>query len=422
MPAVLAPTRAATFASLGLNDLLVRTLARRGMHEPFAIQTASIPDALAGRDVLGRAQTGSGKTLAFGLPMISRLAGERSLPKRPRGLVLVPTRELAAQVHDALAPLAQPLCLKMAVVVGGASMGKQIDALRRGVDIVVATPGRLEDLVSQRACDLSAVEITVLDEADHMSDLGFLPAVRRVLDQVRRDGQRLLFSATLDGQVQTVVDRYLSKPVTHTTTPTGVAITAMHHHVLVVAPGDKNTVTAEIANRDGRTLLFVRTKHRADRLTTQLRRLGVAAGSLHGGKTQSARTRTLAEFRQGLIPVLVATDVAARGIHVDDVDLVVHVDAAADHKDYLHRAGRTARAGAAGSVVTLVEPGADRAMEKLTRLAGVRARTVRVSPGGADLVRITGSRALSDNPVALAPARVDAVRHYGSRPPRRRAG
>jgi superfamily II DNA/RNA helicase len=414
MPAALAPTRAEHpvtptvpadgpgFASLGLPDLLVRTLARRGMHHPFAIQTVALPPALAGADVLGKAPTGSGKTLAFGLPLLSRLAtGTRT--RRPRGLVLVPTRELATQVHDALAPLGQPMGIRMSVVVGGASMGRQISALRTGVDIVVATPGRLEDLIRQGACSLDDVEITVLDEADHMADLGFLPPVRRILDQVRRDGQRLLFSATLDAAVQTLVTQYLVDPVRVATAPAPDAAATMDHHLLVVTPGDKVAVTAEIANREGRTLLFVRTKHGADRLTKQLRRVGVSAGALHGGKTQGARTRTLAEFRDGSVPVLVATDVAARGIHVDDVDLVVHVDPAADHKDYLHRAGRTARAGATGTVVTLVTEADERPVAKMTRLAGVHATTTRVSPGARALVAVTGARVVSGTPLAALP-------------------
>ncbi|HVE98928.1 MAG TPA: DEAD/DEAH box helicase [Mycobacteriales bacterium] len=403
MSAVPAPERAATFASLGLPEVLVRTLARRGMHAPFAIQTAALPDALAGRDVLGRAQTGSGKTLAFGLPLLTRLAAGHRGSTKPRGLVLVPTRELAMQVHDALAPLGQPMGIKLVVVVGGAPMGKQISALRAGVDIVIATPGRLEDLIEQRVCDLSQVEIAVLDEADHMADLGFLPPVRRLLDQVRPGGQRLLFSATLDSAVQTLVNAYLVDAVTHETTPVGAAVTAMAHHLLVVTPADRAAVVAEIASREGRTLMFVRTKHGADRLTKQLRRVGVSAGALHGGKTQAARTRTLADFREGRVPVLVATDVAARGIHVDDVDLVVHVDPAADHKDYLHRAGRTARAGASGTVVTLVSHGEERPVAKMTRLAGVRAQSTRVAPGASELSRVTGSRVPSGVAIAEAP-------------------
>jgi superfamily II DNA/RNA helicase len=414
-----------TFAELGLPRPLVTVLAKRGMTTPFAIQAAAIPDALAGRDVLGKAQTGSGKTLAFGLPLLARLAGKQAAPKRPRGLVLVPTRELAGQVHDALAPLAMGLGVRLTVVVGGVSMGKQIMALRKGVDLVIATPGRLEDLVQQRAVDLGAVELTVLDEADHMTDLGFLPAVRRILDAVRPGGQRLLFSATLDANVRTIVDRYLKDPVTHSTMPAGVAVAAMDHHLFVVGSDQKNGVVAEIANREGRTLLFVRTKHGADRLTKQLRAAGVNAGALHGGKTQAARTRALEEFRDGRLGTLVATDVAARGIHVDGIDLVLHVDPPADPKDYLHRAGRTARAGESGVVVTLVTRDQERATAGLTRKAGVRATTTSVSPGARELVRLTGARPVSGPSLSVAP--VNNAPAWGrsprpvSRRPRRQA-
>jgi superfamily II DNA/RNA helicase len=400
-----------TFADLGLPRPLLTVLAKRGMTAPFAIQTAAIPDALAGRDVLGKAQTGSGKTLAFGLPMLARLAGKQAAPKRPRGLVLVPTRELAGQVHDALAPLAMGLGVRLTVVVGGVSMGKQVMALRKGVDIVIATPGRLEDLVQQRACDLGDVAVTVLDEADHMTDLGFLPAVRRILDAVRPGGQRLLFSATLDANVRTIVSTYLTDPATHSTMPDGVAVAAMDHHVFVVTAEQKAGVVAEIANREGRTLLFVRTKHGADRLTRQLRASGVNAGALHGGKTQNARTRALEDFRAGRLGALVATDVAARGIHVDGIDLVLHVDPPADPKDYLHRAGRTARAGESGTVVTLVTRDQERATCGLTRKAGVRATTTTVFPGGRDLVRVTGARPPSRIAVAPEPASDNAPPH-----------
>ena len=403
-----------TFADLGLPRPLLTVLAKNGMTAPFAIQTAAIPDALAGRDVLGKAQTGSGKTLAFGLPMLARLAGIQARPKCPTGLVLVPTRELAGQVHDALAPLAMGLGVRLTVVVGGMPMGKQIMALRKGVDIVIATPGRLEDLVQQRALVLDDVTLTVLDEADHMTDLGFLPAVRRILDGVRPGGQRLLFSATLDANVRTLVQRYLRDPVTHSTTPAGVAVAAMDHHLFVVDADHKVGVVAEIANRDGRTLLFVRTKHGADRLTKQLRAAGVNAGAIHGGKTQAARTRALTEFRDGTLRTLVATDVAARGIHVDGIDLVLHVDPPADHKDYVHRAGRTARAGESGVVVTLVTRDQERATATMTRKAGVRTTTTRVSPGGRDLVRLTGARPPSGTALVVAPTG-NAPRHPRSR-------
>ena len=385
-----------TFAELGLPEVLVAALHKRGMVAPFAIQAAALPDALAGRDVLGRAQTGSGKTLAFGLPMLARLAtGPKAAPKRPRALVLVPTRELAMQVNDALEPLGHVLGLRMKVVVGGLSMGKQIDALHRGVDIVIATPGRLIDLIERKSCDLRDVEITVLDEADHMSDMGFLPVVREILDQVRPGGQRLLFSATLDKQVKTIVDAYLVNSVTHSTSVPTTQVSTMDHHLLLVHPADKAAVVAEIANREGRTLLFVRTKHGADRLAMQLRRAGVGAGALHGGMTQNARNKSLDRFKDGEMNVLVATDVAARGIHVDGIDLVLHVDPPADPKDYLHRAGRTARAGESGVVVTMALPDQVREVEKMTRMAGVSIASLKVCPGHNGLVRITGAKAPS---------------------------
>ena len=394
----------ASFSDLGLPRPLLTVLAKNGLEAPFAIQAAAIPDALAGRDVLGKAQTGSGKTLAFGLPLLARIAGKPAQPKRPRALVLVPTRELAGQVHDALAPFAMGLGVRLTTVVGGMSMGRQIMALRKGVEVVVATPGRLEDLMQQGAVALGDVTITVLDEADHMTDLGFLPAVRRILDTVRPGGQRLLFSATLDANVRTLVDHYLDNPATHSTVNSAEAVSTMDHHLFVVDAEQKNGVVTEIANRDGRTLLFVRTKHGADRLTKQLRAVGVNAGALHGGKTQAARNKALTEFRDGTLRALVATDVAARGIHVDGVDLVLHVDPPADHKDYTHRAGRTARAGESGVVVTLVTRDQERATAGMTRRAGVRATTTRVSPGGRDLVRLTGARPASGTALAAPPA------------------
>ncbi|HVE62785.1 MAG TPA: DEAD/DEAH box helicase [Mycobacteriales bacterium] len=407
-----------TFAELGLPEALVASLGKRGMTAPFAIQVAALPDALAGRDVLGRAETGSGKTLAFGLPMLTRLAGSKASPKRPRGLVLVPTRELALQVNDALEPLGHVLGLRMKVVVGGLSMGKQIDALHRGVDIVIATPGRLMDLIERKSCDLRDVEVTVLDEADHMSDMGFLPVVREILDQVRPGGQRLLFSATLDKMVKTIVDAYLVNAVTHSTSLPTTQVSTMDHHLLLVHPGDKAAVVTEIANRDGRTLLFVRTKHGADRLATQLRRVGVRAGALHGGMTQNARNRSLLHFKDGQTPVLVATDVAARGIHVDGIDLVLHVDPPADPKDYLHRAGRTARAGESGVVVTMVLPDQVRDVERMTRTAGIDIASLKVCPGHSGLVRITGSRtptgvAVAEPPRELLPQRTHRAAGFG---------
>jgi superfamily II DNA/RNA helicase len=315
------------------------------MSAPFAIQTRAIPDALSGRDVLGRGATGSGKTLAFGLPMLSRLVGGERLRGTPRGLVLVPTRELAQQVSDALAPLAQALDLKVTTVYGGASMGRQIDQLRRGVDVVVATPGRLQDLIDQRECTLEALQITVLDEADHMADLGFMPAVTALLDMTADGTQRLLFSATLDRGVDKLVRQYLVDPAVHAVASADSTVTTMDHRVYAVQGDAKVDISAEIAARPGRTLFFVRTKHGADRLAMQMRKVGVEAAAIHGNLTQHARKRALENFTTGHARVLVATDVAARGIHVDDVDLVVHYDPPADHKDYLHRSGRTARAG-----------------------------------------------------------------------------
>jgi superfamily II DNA/RNA helicase len=388
-----------TFAQLGLPEPVVRALAAEGFAAPFPIQAATLPDTLAARDLLGRGQTGSGKTLAFGLAILSRLAGERARPKAPRGLVLVPTRELATQVVDALAPFAAALGLRTAVVVGGLSMTKQVAELRRGVDLLVATPGRLTDHTGQGTCDLSEVTITALDEADRMADMGFLPQVRAILDLTPRDGQRLLFSATLDNDVDALVARYLTDPVTRAVASAAAPVETMDHHVFQVDPDDRLRVVSEIAARDGRTLFFVRTKHGADRLVKTLRRNGVAAGPLHGGKSQNARNRALDGFRSGEAPVLVATDVAARGIHIDDVGLVVHVDPPADHKAYLHRAGRTARAGEDGVVVTLATPDQRREVDGLTRQAGVTATVTSVAPGSPALAEVTGAREPSGEPV-----------------------
>nr|WP_307800149.1 DEAD/DEAH box helicase [Actinomadura nitritigenes] len=391
--------RVPTFAELGLPAALVSALARQGIEAPFPIQAAAIPDVMAGRDVLGRGKTGSGKTLAFGLPLLARLAGRRAAPKRPLALILVPTRELAQQVQTNLEPLGRGLGLKFKTVIGQTSMFKQIDALRRGVEVLVATPGRLKDLMRQGACDLSDIEIAVLDEADHMADMGFLPDVTDILDGAKPGGQRLLFSATLDKDVDVLVKRYLNDPVTHAIGPVDESVDTMEHHLLLVAPKEKGAITAEIANREGRTILFARTKHGVDRLAKQLTQVGVRAAGLHGGKSQGLRTRTLAEFREGSISVLVATDVAARGIHVDDVSLVMHVDPPADHKDYMHRAGRTARAGERGTVVTLVLPHQVRSTSAMTRRAGINAPRVRVTSGDSELMKLTGARVPSGVPI-----------------------
>ncbi|MFI5696531.1 DEAD/DEAH box helicase [Kribbella sp. NPDC051586] len=389
------------FAALGIAPRLVQRLARDGITAPFPIQTATIPDALAGRDVLGRGQTGSGKTLGFGLPTLMRLAGGHTESRRPRGMILVPTRELAMQVHDALEPLAHVMNVSLKLIAGGLPYPKQIDALRRGVDLLIATPGRLIDLCEQGAADLGAVEVAVLDEADHMCDMGFMPAVTTLLDMTPPEGQRLLFSATLDNDVDKIVKTYLKDPVQHSTESGQASVSTMEHHLLVIEPGHKQSLTAELASRDGRTIVFVRTKLGADRIATQLRDRGVMAAALHGGLTQGVRNRTLDQFKDGSVPVLVATDVAARGIHVDDVGLVVQADPPAEHKDYLHRAGRTARAGGKGAVVTLVLPHQRRGMMRMAETAGVKAEPVRARPGDELVTELTGGTKPSGYPVKL---------------------
>src|ERR1700691_2547546 len=410
----------ATFAELGLDDRLVRALAASDIHEPFAIQARALPDALAGRDVLGRAQTGSGKTLAFGLPLLTRLAGGTG-PRReraPRGLILVPTRELAQQVADVLEPLGRSVGVSITTVYGGVSISRQV-ALVRSADVVVATPGRLIDLLERRACTLSGVQVTVLDEADHMADLGFMPAVTRILDETPRDGQRMFFSATLDRGVGQLVTTYIHDPALHAVTSSTDSGPA-EHRVLVLSAQDKVPVAAEIASRPGRTLFFVRTKHGADRLAQQLARGGVEDAAIHGDRKQSQRQRALDAFTAGHPRVLVATDVAARGIHVDDVDLVVQFDPPNDHKDYLHRSGRTARAGAAGLVVALAEPGQVREIQRLHEAAGVTAAKHEVAAGH-DVVRqiATSGTPIPPAPpqVSRTPMRASGTRSAGPGPP-----
>jgi superfamily II DNA/RNA helicase len=387
-----------SFADLGVHPDLVPALARAGIREPFPIQAATLPDAISGRDILGRGQTGSGKTLAFGLAMLTRLAGRRAAPHRPLGLVLVPTRELAMQVSDVLGPLAHGIGLSVRLVAGGMPYAKQVRALERGVTVLVATPGRLVDLVNRGDLDLSEVTVTVLDEADQMADMGFLPVVRQILDMTRPNGQRLLFSATLDRDVDSLVRAYLRDPATHSLEPAQASVDTMDHHVLLVHPADKDDVTAQIAARDGRTIFFVRTQAGADRLADKLAAQGVPVGALHGGKSQAVRTRTLDAFRKGHTEALVATDVAARGIHVDGISLVVHVDSPTDPKDYLHRAGRTARAGESGTVVTLASPRQQRMVASLAKRAGVDPYVARVRPGDQTLTDITGARQPSGIP------------------------
>ena len=402
-PATTTATTDITFAELGVPSTLVRELSRQGIEHPFPIQAATIPDALAGRDVLGRGRTGSGKTLGFGLPLVARLAEDARAGTRPgrspRGLILVPTRELALQVADVIAPLARAAELGVVLVAGGMSYTPQIKAFQTGVDIVVATPGRLIDLMKQDAADLTEVDVTVLDEADHMADLGFLPEVTQLLDAVPADGQRLLFSATLDRGVDSLVEKYLHDPLTHEVDAATASVTTMAHHVLHVLPHDKNATTAAIANREGRTVIFVRTQRGADRVAGQLRAAGVMAGALHGGLTQGARSRVLLAFREGTVPVLVATDVAARGIHVDDVTLVLQVDPPMGHKDYLHRAGRTARAGNQGVVATIVLPHQRKQTARLLHHAGIDVEPVRTGPEDEQLAELTGARIPSGEPI-----------------------
>ena len=363
-----------SFASLGVPEALLRPLNERGMTAPFPIQTATLPATLAGRDVLGRGRTGSGKTLAFALPVVARLAGRRSAVRRPRGLILAPTRELATQIAATLEPLADAVGLRITTVFGGVSQHRQDVALAAGVDVLVACPGRLEDLLSQKVLSLDAVEITVLDEADHMADLGFLPGVRRILGATPARGQRLLFSATLDRGVDQLVKQFLHDPLHQSVDPESSPVAAMTHHVFTVDGAEtKRAVVEHLASGVGRRLLFTRTKHQAKKLAKQLTAAGIPAVDLHGNLSQPARERNLAAFSSGSVRVLVATDIAARGIHVDDVELVVHVDPPAEHKAYLHRSGRTARAGSGGDVVTLVLPEQAADFRSLSRQARITA-------------------------------------------------
>jgi superfamily II DNA/RNA helicase len=365
-----------TFDALGVSADLVAALAERGIREPFPIQALTVPDALAGRDVCGKAKTGSGKTLAFGLPIIERVRAAES--RRPTAIVLVPTRELALQVHDELAPLGRPRGVRFAAVYGGANMERQIKALTKGVDVVVATPGRMIDLLERKELSLEALQIVVVDEADRMADMGFLPQVEWILRHAKAVEQTLLFSATLDGVVDTLIKRYQHDPVMHEIESKTVTVEEMEHRFLQVHQMDKVKVTAAIARHVSRTMVFVRTKRGADRLAEQLGREGVRAMAIHGDLRQTARERALADFSAGKLPVLVATDVAARGIHVDDVDIVVHYDPPEDHKAYLHRSGRTARAGESGVVVTLVLWDQELEVKRLMKRIGIEQPIVEI--------------------------------------------
>jgi superfamily II DNA/RNA helicase len=396
-----------SFADLGVPTALTSVLTAHGITSPFPIQSATLPDSLAGRDVLGRGRTGSGKTYAFVLPVLARLAasGRRRQARKPRALILAPTRELASQIDAAMAPLAKALGLTTLTVFGGVRPGGQISGLRAGVDVLVACPGRLEDHIRSGHASLEAVEITVLDEADHMADLGFLPVVRRLLDQTPRDGQRLLFSATLDAGVNVIVKRFLTNPVTHSSDSAQSPISTMTHHVLHVKADSRVPVIVDLTAAPGRTVVFTRTKHGAKKLAKQLNGAGVPAVELHGNLSQNARTRTMDAFHSGKARTLVATDIAARGIHVDDVNLVIHADPPVEHKAYLHRSGRTARAGAAGTVVTMMTDDQVRDVRDLTRKAGISPTTTRLDVDHPLLRQLApGERVFSEPLVLSAPA------------------
>ncbi len=380
----------ASFAELGVPAPLLPVLTKLGALSPFPIQEATLPETLAGRDVLGRGKTGSGKTIAFAIPLVTRLTGGRRAAGRPRGLILLPTRELALQVARTVEPLAAAAGLRTVVIFGGVGYGNQTSALRSGVDIVIACPGRLEDLVNQKACDLGAVEVTVLDEADHMADLGFLPVVRRLLRSTPAGGQRLLFSATLDNGISVLVKEFLSNPILHAVDDETSPVEAMSHHVFAVSSGDRPQVIRELASGGGRRLLFTRTKHSAKKWAAALTKQGIPAVDLHGNLSQNARERNLAAFSSGSANVLVATDIAARGIHVDDIELVVHLDPPTEHKAYLHRSGRTARAGAGGTVITVMLPEQSADLRKLMKLAGITAATTQVAPGHPAIAKVAG--------------------------------
>jgi superfamily II DNA/RNA helicase len=384
-----------TFDALGVPAPLVEVLTASGIAAPFPIQVATLPDSLAGKDVLGRGRTGSGKTLAFSLPLVARLAASTSKrqPRRPRALVLVPTRELANQVFAVVDPLARALGMSATTIFGGVGQNPQVQALAKGVDIVIACPGRLEDLIGQGHCDLGAIEVTILDEADHMADLGFLPGVKRIMDRTPKVGQRMLFSATLDNGVDVLVKRYLSNPTTHSVDPAVAPVSTMTHHVFRVDAADKATIVKELASGLGRSVLFTRTKHQAKKLAKQLTAAGVPAVDLHGNLSQNARERNLEAFSSGETRVLCATDIAARGIHVDDVAIVVHVDPPAEHKAYLHRSGRTARAGAGGTVVTIATPDQAGEVRTLARQAGITPEVSAIKPGAREIIALTGPAA-----------------------------
>ncbi len=417
-----------TFADLGVPAPLISVLTARGITQPFPIQIESLPDTLAGRDVLGRGKTGSGKTLAFSIPLVSRLTenkrnnGNKRRPSRPSGLVLAPTRELVSQITATLEPLAAVYGLRVTTIFGGVPQNRQVAALRSGVDIVVACPGRLEDLMKQRLISLDAVDITVIDEADHMADLGFLPGVTRILAATPMGGQRLLFSATLDNGVDKLVKRFLRSQVLHSVDEVNAPIAEMTHHVFHVAGVDaKKELVHRLASGTGRRILFMRTKHHARKLAKQLTEAGIPSVDLHGNLSQPARDRNLAAFTAGKTRVLVATDIAARGVHVDEVELVVHIDPPSEHKAYLHRSGRTARAGNAGDVVTVVLPEQRKDTQALLRRAGIHVTPQQVAADSPAVHALVGERAPHQPPAAkAAPAQPSQGRQSGGAGQRRR--
>ena len=418
---------AVSFTDFGVPANLTRVLAGLGIDTPTPIQAATLADSIAGRDVLGRGRTGSGKTYAFLLPMVIRLAKTpaRRQPRSPRALILAPTRELVGQILASLNPLAKAAGLTTLTVYGGVGQGPQVSGLRNGVDIVVACPGRLEDLISQGACRLSEVEITVLDEADHMADLGFLPAVQRLLQQTRRGGQRMLFSATLDAAVNGLVKRFLNNPATHEADSAQSPVSTMAHHVLHVQRDQRIPVLADLTSAPGRTLVFTRTKHGAKALAKQLNSRGVPTVELHGNLSQGARTRSMDAFHSGAASTMVATDIAARGIHVDDIMLVVHADPPIEHKAYLHRSGRTARAGNDGTVITLMTDDQVRDVRSLTRAAGINPTMTKINNADHPMLRelAPGDRVLVSGGLPASP--VAAQRSGGGRSsngPRNRRG
>ncbi|MGO4202446.1 DEAD/DEAH box helicase [Rhodococcus sp. TAF43] len=409
-----------SFESLGVPAPIVTALTNGGITAPFPIQVDTLPDTLAGRDVLGRGKTGSGKTLAFSIPLAARLAGGKRRPGKPRGLVLAPTRELATQITATLEPLADAHGLRVTTIFGGVSQHRQVKALEAGVDIVVACPGRLEDLMKQGFVKLDGIEITILDEADHMADLGFLPGVTRILAATPAGGQRLLFSATLDNGVDKLVKRFLQNEVLHSVDEANSPVAAMTHHVYDVSGVEaKKALIHKLASGQGRRILFMRTKHQARKLARQLTESGIPSVDLHGNLSQAARDRNLAAFSEGSARVLVATDVAARGVHVDEVELVVHVDPPAEHKAYLHRSGRTARAGSAGDVVTIVLPDQRKDLSALMRKASIKVTPVQVTADSEHVIRLVGEPAphVPPAPKTDKPAG-DARRQQGQRPGR----